>query len=402
MDTELTFTTKTNKIYRILSKKTEDLFIDTCHLVYQNSLKGIPTMCCMDLEFNVNWKNKKQYISLIQVMMIPNVKHYNENRDDLPVFLFSLENINKDSINIFVDEILCSTTTKILHGSDSMDCPHIYRDLMNQNSKKFINFLNSTIDTRFLCELTKRFRDRSCIDLLSSDVTQNKTSKCSYYHALLNNGVIDRQTFDELENESKKINYNKSWNVKILTDLQIKYAVYDVVYLYDLVINLMNSVVTTEQIDPIQTINAMFRFTMLSRLKLTKLLDVSKRLYDEQNVNPDDKIKLEQQIQETKIGSIKFIDHCFNKSCNNTPIKMDVYIEDLVSITTLKNSLLHIIRPSRLISNRTYKNSVIIKKKLDKLIKKSSKFNLLNGSVYIIELIKILTPSLHNIIKCES
>jgi hypothetical protein len=392
-----------NKIYRIQSKQIEDIFVKKCDQLYQRHLSKEITVCCMDMEFNMNWKTKTHYISLIQVMLISDIDRYKKYRHEPPVFLFSPKSITDESMKIFIEKILCSPIIKILHGSDSLDCPYIYRDLLDQNLNNFVKFLNSTVDTRFLCELAKHLRDRIILDpaLITSD-NNTKTNKCSYYHALLNNGVIDRPTFDDLEKESKKINYNKPWDINKLSDIQIRYAVYDVVYLYDLLVNLTNTIATSDHIDLIQVVNGMFRLTMMTRLKLIKLPEISKRLFDEQNVNQNDRLKLDQQIQESKIGSVEFTDHCYTKLCHDKPTKIDVFMDDLMSITTLKNSLLYLIRPNKLILNKTYKDAHTIKKKLDRFIKKSHKFNNLNGSTEILKLIQGLTPILHDDVKCDS
>ena len=58
---------------------------------------------------------------------------------------------------------------KILHGSDSLDIPYMYNQLLDKDPEKIISFTKTMIDTRFLCEYYK---------LTKSDPSNNK---CSIY-----------------------------------------------------------------------------------------------------------------------------------------------------------------------------------------------------------------------------
>jgi hypothetical protein len=90
----------------------------------------------VDFEFN-RVKNKRE-IALCQINFIKKKK--------MDIFLFYPPNIKKDTFK----NLLISDCIKILHGSESLDLPYLFDNIItNDNWDKFCNNL---IDTRYLCE----------------------------------------------------------------------------------------------------------------------------------------------------------------------------------------------------------------------------------------------------------
>jgi hypothetical protein len=161
---------------------------------------------CVDLEFN-NLKVALMQLYFVQDNIIWLID---------PSDLFLKDNLIKlfTNINIF----------KIFHGSESLDVPYIYNELLNKNLELIVKFNKKLIDTRFLCEYIK---------MLDLNIT-----KCSLYDCLLYFDTIDLEQFDYLNQITKKMGkiYYIKWDVKNIEEKPnlIKYAYNDVLYLKDL------------------------------------------------------------------------------------------------------------------------------------------------------------------------
>lgn len=362
----------------------EDLFINDCEKLYDRSKISNDTFCGIDLEFNMDWKSKKRYISIIQIILIFNSNEYDDTNQKKPIYIFNPLKLSENNLDFFIKYVLCSKVTKIFHGSDSLDFPHIYADILMSDKKQFMKFLNSSIDTRFLCELTKRLK-------LRLDIKMQNENKCSLYYALINNDVIDKELFNILQKESDKINYNKPWIIANLTSQQIKYASYDVIYLYDLARSMVRNFGNVESnttfdvdLDPISIVNRLYRFHMMYRLGLSKISEKCKNM-SQHNVYQVDNI--DQKIMDLKLISITF---------NNK--QMDVYFEDVLSIDTIRKTIMNCLRVYKL----DYAPDT---EAMDNIISTSKTFNLLKGRNTIKHLINIIkedNEKLQHNIKCNT
>lgn len=130
-----------------------------------------------------------------------------------------LNNILIDIINM----IFCNRRIKkIFHGGEALDIPYIYEELLGNDYKKIIKFTKSMIDTRYPCEYYK----------LNKSIEPD--DKCSIYTATLYFGLINEKKLNELDDmqEREMPHHNtRDWNIKILSDPQIMYAQYDVLFL---------------------------------------------------------------------------------------------------------------------------------------------------------------------------
>jgi hypothetical protein len=159
----------------------------------------------IDFEFN-RVKNSRE-IALCQIIFELN------NKND--VFLFYPPNISKD---IFKKLLIANNIIKILHGSESLDIPYLYSNILNNNDRDL--FLKNLFDTRYMCEYYNI--DNNIID-----------GKCKIYDLLLALKVINKNKYDELYKNDKLI--GNIWevfiDVKNLSKEVIKYSAYDVIYL---------------------------------------------------------------------------------------------------------------------------------------------------------------------------
>lgn len=330
-----------NKIIVVKTNEDKKLFIEDCKKIFL--IKGTDKFCGIDFEFNTNRKINKRYIGLMQIIFIFDATKYYDKSYEKLIYILDPNKLSFDDKNNLINYIFCSNVTKIFHGSDSLDYPHIYEDLLKKNNHMFIKFINHSVDTRFLCEISKQIIKRSGIHL---------SNKCSIYHALLDHKIIDNDLFNRLEKISSTINYNKLWLIDSLTTDQITYGAYDVTYLYDL----MNTIVCSIQpddsgnkameenlmndFDPISLVNRLYRFHILNRLGIFTISADCKKLSDEvYQINPGIEIKsiVDEKIMETYLMTINYN----HKEGIN---RIDIVIEDILSLDTIRKSILNCLR----------------------------------------------------------
>jgi hypothetical protein len=158
----------------------------------------------VDFEFN-RVKNKRE-IALCQIIFVKK-----EKKD---IFLFYPPNINKK----LFENLLISDCIKILHGSESLDLPYLFDNIItNINRDKFCNNL---IDTRYLCEYYNS----------SNNITN---AKCRIYELLLLMKVISKSKYDSLMENDKLMGniWEINIDVKTMSRELIKYSIYDVLFL---------------------------------------------------------------------------------------------------------------------------------------------------------------------------
>ena len=273
-----------------------NIFIDDCRKLHDmnNERKGADaapgSFCGIDFEFNMNWRTRERYIAMMQIIFVFNDMTY-YTPEIKPIYILDPLSLSPEHKQKFTQYILCSSVTKIFHGSDSLDYPHVYSSLLNKSEKKFIKFINHSVDTRFLCEISKRLMVRAGMLKLTD-------KKCSIYNALLDHNVIDRKKFDTLTQISSTINYNKDWIISKLKPPQLMYSAYDVMYLYDLLHIITKNIRPTDQeqparisIDPlsstdiISVITRLYRFHMINRLALSQTVSQCKLLVGSSRVD---------------------------------------------------------------------------------------------------------------------
>lgn len=182
------------------SDKTNKLLED--YIIEFISYKGYKIIG-VDFEFN-RVKNKRE-IALCQINFIKKKK--------MDIFLFYPPNIKKE---IFKN-LLISDCIKILHGSESLDLPYLFDNIININDRE--KFCNNLMDTRYLCEYYNS--------------SNNIDGKCRIYDLLLNMKVISKSKYDKLMKNDKLMGniWEINIDVKTMSKELIKYSIYDVLYL---------------------------------------------------------------------------------------------------------------------------------------------------------------------------
>ena len=170
----------------------------------------------IDFEFNQVTKNFKD-VALMQINL--------ENSEKGDIFIFKPSELN--SLNIIIKLLTDINITKILHGSESLDIPYLFNQLLitKENVDKFCkNFY----DTKFLCEYY--------------NISNNKSESCGIYNLLCNHKIITKKQVEYLENIEKKMGNIQYIQIDIykMSDSLLKYALYDVIYLPELLKELLN------------------------------------------------------------------------------------------------------------------------------------------------------------------
>jgi len=271
----------------IINNKNKYIFLEKCKNIFIKSLKEY-VFCAIDFEYNTN-KLKERYISLAQFKFDNNI--------------YIIDLLNFEYKKEIIKYIFCSEIIKIFHGSDSLDFPHMYKFINDKNN--FIKFVNYSVDTLFLCNIYQ---------ILTNKLKLTDNKKCNIYDALYSTDVILQDKYLYLQNICKKINYNKNWFINNLTENQILYSSYDVLYSIDLFRKLV--ILINDDII-ISLINRIYRFHMLVKLDVL-ICDYNKK----SNNNFNKKI------------TIIYKNKKYDTEINN---------EDILNINVIKKTVLNLI-----------------------------------------------------------
>lgn len=373
-------------------------FIDDCEKIYR--IKN-NTFCCIDIEFN-NTKNTR-YIAFMQIMFIFNSESYKTD-EKIPIYVFDPATLSNDDINKFIKYVLCSNVIKIFHGSDSLDFPHIYADILKNDKMLFGKFLNKCVDTRFLCEISKRLMDRLGIkkNKSNSDIANKK---CSIYYSLFDHDVIDKKLFDQYMKIESKINYNKIWSIDTITENELNYSVIDVIHLFDLLYTIANRVLCHKQDqeqnqeqeeirenDILSLVTRLYRYCILHRLGLIDITNQAIQIFSKYKLSSDALIDLNQKILETPLFNC-----VYRHTKDNT---ISITIDDIASIDTIRKPFMALLLIYRLDQSETDIGM------MDKMINDNDILNKSLKSVkgallYLIYKIKTKIDSMDSNIECN-
>ena len=208
-----------NKIYKILkvdSYKKEKKMIKKIKdfLTNQNNNNSEKHYLGIDFEYNKVSKSERK-ISLMQI----NIENDNE---EAFIFVLYPPDIKKKNLNIIKKLLTNKLIIKILHGGESLDIPYLFDQLLiNKNDIDL--FCYNFYDTKFLCDYKK--------------INEESDIGCSIYKLLLKTNIINQQKYDELDNIEDIMGPIYLINIDIykLDDNLLKYALYDVIFLPELV-----------------------------------------------------------------------------------------------------------------------------------------------------------------------
>lgn len=171
----------------------------------------------IDFEFNKISRTDRD-VSLMQINIEDNTNIGH---------IFVLDPRRLKNKNVLINLLTSDKTIKVLHGSESLDIPYLFNKFLITRDN--INlFCKNFYDTKYLCDY-------------KNNIQSHKTkTKCGIYDMLLNNNIISKNKFDELEKMSNKIGplYNIHIEINKLLDKQyliFLYSLYDVIYLPELI-----------------------------------------------------------------------------------------------------------------------------------------------------------------------
>ncbi len=214
---------------------------------------------CFDYEFN------SKEIGLVQVMISEKNKSNN-------IYLVDPKQFNQDELMTVQQCLYLNSYPKILHGSESLDIPYIYNQVLNKDVNLIKQFTSTMTDTCFKCELIG-----------------NK--KCSLYDALYQTKSINQKQYDFLQRLYKTNGtiYKIYWNTKKMKLHEYMYAAFDVIFLRRLN-RILNKQLLQLNYDK-NLINHYIRYTMFMRNEYISFKNVSKHsLTDEEEIELRDKI----------------------------------------------------------------------------------------------------------------
>jgi len=146
------------------------------------------------------------------------------------IFIIHPPQFEKSYIKFFNKYILENNKImKILHGSDSLDIPYLYYDLLENNKTAIINFTKTIYDTRFLCEF-------------NNNITNHPEQKCNIYTSLKDRNVITEEKYNELIKNDEEMGpiYEITIDVHKMTKQLLYYTLYDVLFLKFLYLSYIN------------------------------------------------------------------------------------------------------------------------------------------------------------------
>ena len=241
------------------SSSNEYLIFLTNEKIYLNLFK-----CYLMIYFiNISFNQKKMYLGIdfefnTKVVALMQI-NFEQSRKDLfnysLIFLFHPDQLDTNWRKFFIKNILCRNNVyKILHGSDSLDIPYVYNNLLSSDTELIIKFNRYFIDTKYLCEYNFYRKNQ---DL----------GKCKIYKLLLNEDVISSKIYDKLlkNEENMGFIYNINIDVNNLSEALINYTLYDVVFLPKLVTHFKT------EINEFSLINQLVQLSFLDKKNLINI-----------------------------------------------------------------------------------------------------------------------------------
>jgi len=278
---------QTGKIKVLVGNNTANLKLIVKHLIaYQIFLKKSKSVNYLGLDFEFNPKNQSEKIATLAQLYL---EGYPSKKEEIGLIINPTDKIVEQE---FRNVLLSENIKVILHGGESLDIPYIFYHLL-QNKKQIIQFTKNLIDTKYLCEY----------DLIMNPIEGNR---CKIYYLLLQKKVITKKKFDDLiknEEDMGKI-YKIIIDIKKLSKNLMKYAIYDVIFLPQLVRNLKFN----------NNVNTLVQLNLLWKNNLIPLINSQKETIDKiLNSYNSNNVRMKEifdliiyQIDETKYKEINY------------------------------------------------------------------------------------------------
>lgn len=241
-ESEMIVLKKQIKYYISISDKVEKniLFHAFILLFAVESLFNTHFYVGLDFEYTgIDPVHKRKKIQLAQI----NFEHNTDLRSI--IMIVSPDSLNLEPIMMknFVRLIMCNGhMKKILHGSDALDIPYIYGEMLENDPIKIMKFTRALIDTKLLCEYYKL------------NLTKPSDSVCKMYTVLDYFKVISPEKIVELDFMIEELGPHQDlrWdNIRKMPKNQLLYALYDVIYLKYFYYQIL-FLATSETTDPLK------------------------------------------------------------------------------------------------------------------------------------------------------
>jgi hypothetical protein len=213
----------------------------------------------LDFEFN------QRKIALCQIVL------FNTRKQKI-IWVFNPTMLDTVNTKYLIDYFFTSKyIKKLVHGADSLDIPYLFQEMFANNTNYIYAYVMNLIDTRFYCEYFKTavsFQDK----------------KCSIYDAMLFFDTIDQAKYDELQHISQTMGpvQDVNWNVANMSSFNLKYSVYDVLYLHDFYTDILKKARQETRLEykSYAYIAHFTKFIFLEKYKVSNILDFVKSKID--------------------------------------------------------------------------------------------------------------------------
>ena len=213
-----------NKTYHVLLARTDE----THKMMISNVLEFIKNQNAniseehfigIDFEFEQVRKDNME-IALMQINL-------ENNNTDAYIYIFKPSNLKQKELEVIIQLLTNQYIYKILHGSESLDIPFIFNQLLITKDKIDLFCINF-YDTKFLCEY---YNIDNKLNLL-----------CGIYKLLENHKIIDIEhvnRLNKIEEEMGEIQYIDI-DINKMNNNLLLYALYDVIFLPQLLKKLIS------------------------------------------------------------------------------------------------------------------------------------------------------------------
>lgn len=210
-----------NKIYKVLKVDTKNKEDYMCKqfIEFIKSSKVSLHFIGIDFEFKKVSKESKE-VALMQINL--------ENDSNVgQIFILYPTGLNEKNSKILLDLITNRNITKILHGAESLDIPYLFNELL-VTKENIDGFCENFYDTKFLC------------DYMNLD--KGFYQKCSIYNLLLTNNIITEKQLKNLDKIEERMGpiYLVEIDINNMSLDLLKYALYDVIFLVELIKKFLN------------------------------------------------------------------------------------------------------------------------------------------------------------------
>jgi hypothetical protein len=212
---------KTYNIYKIDDKIKEKFMVKILIWFARHSKKFKEHKHYIGIDYEFNKISKGDRTVALMQMNLENELNIGH------VFLLNPETLEPKYLEILKRVMSIRRVIKILHGSESLDIPYLYNQLLI--SKKYVtNFSKNFFDTKLICDYIK--------------LESGQNISCSIYDLLDSSNIISKATLKLLEENEE--NMPPLWTIVIdinkLSEELYFYSICDVLFLPELIKNLRN------------------------------------------------------------------------------------------------------------------------------------------------------------------